>query len=288
LSIVVTLLGVLLTKAAIPGNSRYAIPALYLAIIVALLILGFVHVNAHIAELRRLRREITGADTLDRLVPTYVRFKRREDLLVVEPNGNATLTWNFELVCDSHQHITELTFSIYAEVPAEKPPEPAIMVERIEVNGQARETVGVYQLVEKRKPMDRPPNEQKIIQFGLLRIPVDLERGHERCNVRVVTKHYCAYPRVFDVAPLFVDIPYLTEQLRVTVVAKGYAVRRPPGKSPPVEAMSSLMHTEDSEEANRQSMLCTQQGSQLVWSTDSPKLGYHYKVFFRLEQAGGA
>ena len=196
LSIVVTLLGVILTKAAMPGNSQYAIPALYLLIVVALIVLGFVHLNAHMTEIRGLRGEITGADTLDRLVPTYVVFKRREDILVVEPNGNATLTWNLELTCDSRQHITELTFSIYAELPAERPPEPAIMVECIEVNGQVRETVGVYELVEKRIPMDRPPDESKIIQFGLLRIPVDLERGRESCNVKVVTRHYCAYPRV--------------------------------------------------------------------------------------------
>ena len=284
LSILVTLLGVLLTATLKPANSRYAIPVLYLLVCTTLIIIGFVYLYAYMADLRNLRREIAHYATLERLVPTYVVFKRRVDTLVVEPNGDAMLTWEFDLASNSRQHITQLTFSIYVELPPDRPPEPSVVVQAIEVNGQSRGTEGVYQLIEKRTPMDRPWEKHKAIEFGLLRVPVDLERGHEECNVKVIMRHYKVYSQPFQVVPMFVEIPYLTEQLRVTIRTKGFAVRRPPGAGQTITAMSSLMHTEDLEEATAQGALCMQHGTQLVWETDCPKLGYHYKIFFHLEK----
>jgi hypothetical protein len=238
----------------------------------------------YLADLRALRQELADQDSLTRLVPTYVVFKRRVDTLAVEPDGDAVLTWEFELTANSHRHITELTFSIYAELPPDRPPAPAVVVQAIEVNGQPRGTDGAYQLAEKRIPMDRRLEHQKEIEFGLIRVPVDLERGHEACSVKVVMRHAKVYPRPFDVVPMFIEIPYLTEDLRVIVQTEGYAVRRPLGGGPTIAAMSSLMHTEDMEEASIQSGRCMQRGTQLVWETDCPKLGYHYKLFFHLEK----
>ena len=285
-SIVVTLLGIVLTQASASRNGRYAVPALYVFIVAGLLLLGLLHLRAYIGDLFEIRRGLRDYEIFRRSVPTLVTFRNREDTLTVEPSGDGLLAWSFELVANSLEHIVELTFPIYVEVPADDPPPQPITVEQIEVNGRRRSITDVYKPIEKRHPLDRPTDERVVIEYGLLRVPVELEAGRRFCRVRVTMRLAKAYLHQFRLDPLFIEIPYVTEKLCVRVRSRGLSVRPRPEEAggPTVMAMSSQMHTFDPTDSTKQSNLCKEHGGELLWETDSPKLGYQYKVFFRVEQ----
>jgi hypothetical protein len=285
-SILVTLLATVLAWTSRSGNNRYAVPALYIFIIAGLLLLGLVHLRAYIADLTDVRKELKNYEVMSRCVPTLVTFKSREDTLLVESTGDGWLTWDFHLEAAVPDHASELTFPVYVELEAAKmPPEP-IRVERLEVNGRRRPTADVYKRIERRQPQDRPRAEEMLIEYGLLRVPVELEPGNRSCHVQVTTKLIGAYSHLFQSDPLFIEIPYITEKLRVKIYSRGLTVRRisPELGGPWVIAMSSQMHTFDPEDSSRQSRLCVERAGELLWETDSPKLGYQYKVHFRVEQ----
>jgi hypothetical protein len=268
------------------NNSRYAVPGLYVLMVLLLALVATYVLGAYLSDLRRTAQSLEAVEVLRKAIPTLVTFKRREDTLVVHPNGDGVLTWEFELASNPDESISELTFPIYAEVSSENPPPAPITVLLIEVDGRPRGIADAYSLVEERIPKDRTDAPSEIIEYGLLRVPVDLERGRDSCHVRVQIKFASVFRHLFSRDPMFVDIPYLTERLTVSVNSTGYAVRRSPlapdGNT--VVAMSAMMHTVDQAETSFQTSLSRQRGSALVWETDAPKLGYSYKFWFRLEE----
>jgi hypothetical protein len=236
-------------------------------------------------ELNRITPTVVDSQqALVRAIPQLVAFKRREDHLLVKPNGDGILSWYFELRADPNESINELILPVYVEIPSHETIRRAILVEAIEVDGAAQETRGALQLIERRQPMDRPPGEPEVVEYEHLSIPVNLERGRDSCRVYVRVRMLDTFPHAFTMEPLFIDIPYFTEQLQVRIESEQHSVRLPLSEGTEiVTAMSSLMRLPDTSEAELQSALCQEEGRALIWRTDSAKLGYQYKIFFKLE-----
>lgn len=79
---------------------------------------------------------------------------------------------------------------------------------------------------------------------------------------------------------IFVDIPYVTEKLEVEV-------KVPQGKNiniinPFFEASEECSQNNDSAEISRQMSKCDINSERIQWKTQFPKLGYHYKIQFRV------
>jgi hypothetical protein len=227
-------------------------------------------------------------EALRRVIPTLVTFTRREDQLIVDTNGDGILTWTFHLVADLGRDISELTFPVYVEIPLKQIVDRAITVEAVEVNGESRDPTGMYREVEKRYPDNRLPDDPEMIQYAQVTIPVPLRRGQAECQIRVRLRLWNTFPHLKTAEALFVDIPYVTEQLRVEISAEQHLVRipyhEPEEPTSAVRAASSLMQTFDSDESLLQSRLCKEREGRLVWITNSAKLGYHYRVYFRLSE----
>jgi hypothetical protein len=277
----------LLPQVRDPKNTKYAVPALYVLIVVLLAwVIGY-NLLAYLRHVKQIRDETRALELVNSAVPRLVTFKKRQDTYVIEANGNGTLTWEFDLASHPQDYIPTLTFPVYAEVSGISPPPTSVIVDLIEVNGQRRNTNDAYELIEHRIPQDRGPEAKERIDFGLLRVPVNLVGGRDSCHVRVQMRLFQVFRRVFQYDPVFIDIPYLTEGLTVKITSNDYNVVSPP--RPPngstVMAMSGIMHTEDKAETSFQNDKCFQRDGALLWHSESLKLAYRYKLWFRLEES---
>jgi hypothetical protein len=222
---------------------------------------------------------------LKKVVPTLITFRRRHDHLLVNTTGDGVLTWEFELTVEPSHQISELTFPVYVELASRGVRDRAIFVDSVKVDGQSRDRSGVYRLIEERIPQDRPPGEPETIQYAHLKVPVSLEPDQNSCTVEMTLRLLNSFPHAKTMASLFVDIPYVTEQLQVEIAAEHHPVRLPPlERTEIVGAMSSLMHMPDQRESTLQSLSCEERAGTIIWTTDSAKLGYHYKLYFQLAE----
>jgi hypothetical protein len=276
LSVVITLLGVVITEASGLDEVDRVLPLAYGGLVVALLALSGVYVSAYVSDLRAERRGLHFGTLVNRAIPTLVTFSRREDVLTMKDNGDANLEWRFDLVAPQEEAISELTFPIYGEVADAEKSSDFVEIESVEVNGQQRS--GVLEQRELRRSLreDRPS-----LLYSVLRVPVDLGEGEERCSLRVRLQLNGIFPRAADWEAFYVDIPYLTEDLRVILRSEDSRVQRPLDGGGVVKAMSGLMEVSDEAESASQTTRCHQVGETLIWTTITPKLGYRYQVRFQ-------
>jgi hypothetical protein len=285
ISIIVTLLSVLITVVE-SNNTRYAVPALYFFLAAALACLAAVYLFVFLHDLRTTQRDLDHATLLERTSPTFVTFRRRVDEFLLYPHGRASLTWDFELASDLGESLTELSFPIIAELVPDRQ-SPLAVVELLEMNGEEQDIADAYRIVERYAPLT-PMDEslpKVVTEHGLLRVPISLPNGRATCRVRVRMRFEQLYQPPFERAWLLVDIPYVTEQLIVTISAPGRFVRRDLREGgTTITATSALMDTVDPVDTRRQSQLCRQAGASVVWDSPSAKIGYRYRVYFRLEE----
>ncbi len=283
LSILVTLLTVLVTARSGLDQRVLVQVLVLLGISATLTALGFVYAHAYLQDLRSVKAELLAADLVERAIPRYVTFKKRLDVLTVQRNGDATLEWHFVLESRPEDSISELSFPCFAETAPGKPEWTAISVASIRVNGVDQTTVDTFTPVERRIQVVGARGPQ-LIEYGLLRVPVQLEDGRRRSEVKVVLDLSDVFPASDRLETFYVDIPYITEELRVVVRGKDVPALRSPHAPHAVTAESGLMTTNDPTEAIKQSPLCRQVGDELIWETTSPKMSYRYKVSFRLDR----
>ena len=214
-------------------------------------------------------------------VPRTVEFDRRRDRLVVEPNGDATLEWDFSMVSPAGETVTDLGFLLYGEVDKGKrgPSNAnALEVQSLLVNGVQRARGSLS--FRWRRNSGSPSVD---LECWLLSMPVSLRRLDDRCDITAIIKFHGVFSNASVREEFYVDIPYLTRDLLVEVRASPqYAVRHCPGGGPHVKATSVLMEASDPREAQR-SGESEENGDALVWHTTAPKLGYRYTLAFRLE-----
>ncbi|HEX8742777.1 MAG TPA: hypothetical protein VF712_06570 [Thermoleophilaceae bacterium] len=283
LTFIVTVLGVLVSEFAGLGETSYALPITIGCLAVALGALGVLTLRAYIVDLQEARVSSRLSRAIDASIPTLVRFRKREDRLTVNHDDSAQLEWEFDLAAVKDQSFRELRFLIYAE--GERPqgaPWDAIKVEEVRVDDEIRE--GVLVPLERRLSdvPDRPST-----QYALLLVPVELGVGRSTCSVRVRMTFRDVFPLAGERERFYVDVPYLTEELKVTIAAPGRKVYAAPGVKS-VEAMSGLMEMDDVVESEFQSGNTRNDSADLVWETRSPKLGYRYTINFRVSEAAGS
>jgi hypothetical protein len=254
----------------------------YFALAVALFALAAVHVRALIQDLQSARNELDLDEAVKHAVPSLVTFRKREDTLtLIGSEGDARLEWLFELTSPADTYTKTLTFPIFAEGDRPRDEPPPITIERIEVNDEPREVKGALRPVERRVSVEagRPS-----LEYALLHVPVDLGRKETFCRVRLQMYFRGVFPNCGEQEAFYVDVPYLTKSLRVSVAADHGAVRMPPDRPNGVEAISGLMEVDDPSESGLQSVHCRHATNALVWEPPHPKLSYRYKVWFRVER----
>lgn len=276
MSVVVTLLGVVITEASGLNEAKYVLPLAYTGLCVALVVLAGIYIAAHVGDLQAERRELHFGNLVNRAIPKLVSFERRQDILIIKADGSAELEWHFELTAPRKEAISELTFPIYGEVESVEKWREFVFLDSVEVNGE--EHNGVLEQRELRKSLKEG---HPSLLYSLLRVPVDLGKGKESCSLRVRLRLEGIFLRINDWEAFYVDIPYLTESLEVTIRPESGRVQQPLRDGGVIEAMSGLMEVPDAEESASQAKHCSQVHNALVWKTHTPKLGYRYQVRFQ-------
>jgi hypothetical protein len=281
LSVVVTLLGVVITEASGLNEAGFVLPLAYGSLGVALFILAGIYGNAFLFDLRAERRKLHFGTLVNRAIPKLVVFAKREDVLTIGENGNASLEWRFDLVAPRGEPISELTFPIYGEVDDLSTAQADFVeIECVEVNAEVQTGV-----LEPRELRESLTTGRPSLLYSVLRVPVDLGDGKESCSLRVRLRLKGIFPRAADWEAFYVDIPYLTEELQVTLRSQAGRVQRPLGDGAVVRAMSGLMEVPDDAESASQAVRCNPIGRALVWKTSTPKLGYRYQVRFQCQSS---
>jgi hypothetical protein len=281
LSVIATLLAVIVTEATGLSEAEYILPLAYGALGVALAFLAGTYVRAYIREITAARDALHVARLVNGTIPKLVAFSRREDTLVLLDNGDADLEWRFDLKSPRDETITELTCPIYSEVNPDELDWDFVEIVSLEVDG-AR----VAGIIEPREFRRSAVRGRPSLLCSALRVPVALGEGRSASRLVIRLRLRGVFPRAAELEAFYVDIPYLTESLKVTVMANEGSVHRPLREGEQaVEAMSGLMEVADTAESANQSAQCQNVGRTLVWETLTPKLGYRYLLNFQADRA---
>jgi hypothetical protein len=287
LSVAATLLAVLLTEVQLPAEREYATFVVFSFFIATLVILTLVYLGAYLADLQAARAEVESSKVIRDSFPTLVSFRRRTEVLEVSAAGDGVLTWDFDLESDLEESVPILTFPVLAETDPSRQRWTSISIDHIRVNGIEQDASAAFRPAEERilvRDMEGLSRNVPMIEYGLLHVPVELERGRRSSQVEVKMQMKGLFREARKMEVLFIDIPYFTRDLIVTIRSPDGPVRRSPELSGrTVLALSGLMDTADWAETARQDSQCQQVGDTLVWKAQTPKLGYRYKLYFRLE-----
>jgi hypothetical protein len=277
-AIAISTLTFLLSQLDVGGGLATAVVYVFFAAAVATLVL--VQLKERAQELRDAKEDLDLEETVKETIPTNLWFRRRTDVLTLGDGGDAELEWDFELALPGDDGESRLNFPIFAESDGSDTEYP-IAVKSIKVDGVARETRDALEPIEFRKSLvpGRPSS-----QYAVLTVPVGLGPMHgDSCRVQITLAFNGVFRNAFDDDSWSVDIPHVTESLEVTIRAPQKRVGLPVNTDNPVEAISALMDVPDHEESTEQSKQSDYVEDSLHWKTTSPKLGYRYKVHFRVE-----
>lgn len=283
LSVLVTALAFLAGELSGKDGSEFSMWLAYTAVAVALVVLATLHLRVYLKDLNSARVALGIEKAIVQAVPTLLSFATREDILTLHENGDAELEWRFDLKSAPGESVTQLAFPIYAEGERQAEEWTSIEVKSIEVAGRKRDVAQSLSPMEHRvSKVDGRPS----LQYALLKVPVELSDGSTTCPVRIVLTFKGVFPQASQLEAFYIDVPYLTQSIMVQVAAPGRVVRQPVGRNEPtIDAMSALMETRDLKESAIQNDQVRHVGDRLVWEAEAPKLGYRYKLYFRVEDS---
>jgi len=162
-----------------------------------------------------------------------------------------------------------------------------ISLSKLIIDGVEKSSAGqFYEKRETRMPVQNGVSQYPV-EFGVIKIPVNLSQSHSRCKIDLVLKLESGFPRIFAQNPTdkgdfyAVDIPYVTRYVRAKIFPPpGYIFQRL-AKDEFVEAISVVVgENRDPDESNLQSdgIHFTFSEDCLEWATDTAKLGYRYRI----------
>jgi hypothetical protein len=203
----------------------------------------------------------------------------------VDAAGNATLHWTFDIRNDDGEEMAELHLPIYAAVSPDIDPTEAVRVSELRVDTDRIRAPDEYvSTADVRSPVQEGTGTWT---RGVLRVPVQFGPSQRQRRIQATVHFKGAFaPAATPSGCSFqVDIPYVTEQLEVYIRSDRqigiYGLR-----DRAVEAGSALMGDLDYQETRRRSAEYRDNedptGRTLVWRAYMPKLGYRYRVSFRL------
>jgi hypothetical protein len=234
-------------------------------------------------ELKHEREALSRAERANRLsaiLPNFLLMTHREDHYVIGSQGSGLLRWKFHLEHPNAVGRRTLTLPIYAERRKEldaTPSKSVFTVKSLKVNSIPQPTVGAYEMKGLRSNGGKPQEE-----IGVVSVKLDLT-GTTHSEVEVELSFACSYPDLARDESVFVDVPYITEHLMVSVAAEeGRLAVVPLTSVPTIHAFAGEHGVEDTEETYRQDRSLHQVGAALRWNTEYPKLGHRYRVWFRL------
>jgi hypothetical protein len=219
-------------------------------------------------------------------VPSLVTFVERTEKITVTDTGDGIFEslHRVEYNPDHNRTIDRLHFPVIIDLPEKmEPPGCNIQVESIIVDGEELPT-DAYAAKEIRRAYESNPDGQKIPQeYGIVTVPVALNEQRRQAIVNLKIKYKSIFKNRSSKDYVIVDIPYVTKHLAVRICAENtqLEVRGPIGKQI-IDATCEMMDLTDSTEENYQLSNISNGPKDIQWTTRSAKIGYRYKLWFRV------
>ncbi len=286
ISIAVTALGVLVSLLSGEQGRTYARLLSFVLLCSMLILLAALYLGAYLRDLRSVNQEAKALGDFARHVPATLVFRKWLYDLKVTAHGESSIIWTWELASDSSRGLSEIAFPVlFTGLHGPQPSVPSARVDSVHVNGLAISTRDRLVMSERRELLTPQAKfvwgEADYVLYGQVRVPVDFKPGSATCRVILVLKFGSVFGGPTD--RVEVDVPYVVEDLVVTVSDESRVVRKDvSGGGPPILA-KSLMDLFDSVDSDEQSRLWRQDGNRLVWTTKSAKVGYSYILRVRYE-----
>jgi len=236
-------------------------------------------------EMRTERLQLERLKDLDSHVPRIIRFIRREDRFAIRADGDARLLIISEALLDGDASVPWLAFPMLAEIRPAQVPWESIKVVHMEVDGNPVDSTAAFVPRERRTIVNDSYLQDRIVESGLIRVPVSLGPTHRRCRFSVDIRLIGAFTEIDSEEMCYTDVAYVTDELVVTIRGEnGLTVGGSPFAAHRVEAMQLGMELLDSPETQLQSAKCAFRQSAVEWRTSDSKLGYRYRIPIRRRQ----
>jgi len=228
-------------------------------------------VRTNVRELHHLRG-------LEAYVPQLIRFRRRADRFEVSERGDAELRIECDVELKTDTTMPWITIPMLSEVSADGKLWSSIKMKRVCVDGVEYDPSIAFLPRERRLFVGERHLEGRVVESGVIRVPVSLEPGHSRSSFVVELELLGAFEYIMKEEMCYTDVSYVTEELSVEVLGKdGMVINCSPYSDHRVQAMQLGMELIDIPESQHQSASC-RMGSGVHWRSETAKLGYRYRV----------
>jgi hypothetical protein len=274
------------------GNAADVDKKLFTPVLVAILCAGIVvliviYLAAATDALTTANAGLRKAEAAVASLPHLVRMTRRRDRFRIHPNGDAEVSWDFEVEIDAEE-VTALPLPVVAERVESAAVEPAIRIRRMMVDGKDEDLQDAYLPLEVRRFMlPRFSHRQTTMDQGVLNVPLPTALGPRKVRIQVEMTLERAFTNWKSEEFAIVDTPVMTDSLRVVVEgAEGFRIVpvRRQGRHT-VTATLGVVEVVDGRESDVQNRRWRRDDNRIEWGTNFPKLGYRYAIVFRMEEA---
>lgn len=191
------------------------------------------------------------------------------------------------IACDVESQSTavvpSISFPMIAEVLDNCPEWSSIVIRRVCVDGVEFDPTVAFVRKERTTPVDSTAIGGRVVELGVVRVPVSLGPGRTRCSFIVELELIGAFTFIDREENCYTDVSYVTDELNVTITGQdGLKVTCSPYSQHRVQAIQVVMEILDLPESQLQSGHC-QMFEGVRWTTTNAKLGYRYAIPVRGE-----
>lgn len=228
--------------------------------------------NQRLGELRSLRR-------LDRHVTSHVRMVKRTEHLEVFEDGSGRWITECEVQTERDVAVAWLAFPIFSSAQVDAEPWRSVQVRRLTVDNKDYDVQRSY-IRRSRAFVEGALFKGLVIEEGVVRIPVSLEKGRSKRRIRLEVHLNKSMPALFTEESHSIDISYITDEIDFYVTgAPGLDIFPSPLAAHLVEASQNKGEHADTQESILQSSTC-RHTTGVHWHSTSTKLGYRYEIRF--------
>lgn len=229
--------------------------------------------------IKRRLDQLQSLRDVDRHITWHVRMRRRTDHLEVFEDGTGRWTAECEVEAEPGVAVGWVAFPVFTSASADAEAWQSVRVRRLTIDGKDFDAQRSYIRVS-RGFVEGPLFKGLVREEGVIRVPVNLEKGQPKRHIKLEVDFNKSMPALFTEESHSVDISYITDEVDVHVFGgPGLEIFPSPGAAHLVEASQNKGEHADALESVLQSSTCRLRDG-IHWRSKNTKLSYRYEVKF--------
>ncbi len=228
--------------------------------------------------------ELRQWEGIKKSVPSVLVMERRRDRFLIQKDFSGILDLHFEIKTNLEEPVRDIPFPIYAEKRRSKQSTSPVRLLSLSVDGREESTNDRYYPKEIRHPFAKKKGGTNVMEYGLLMVPVRLQKGAGQCTIDISLKLEGSFPNISKKEFVIIEVPYITKKLEVVLEAEDeLAIKRISGSDQTIIATPSNTDFKDQRESFEQNVNWRNIGGRIEWVCKYPKIGYSYIIYFKTE-----